>query len=126
MKIFLSLGFRDKIDYDIICEITDMKDKIIASAKWCNIDPDDICFVHNFLYEPKETVRRPSVECLGEAIKKMADCDLVVFSIDWRSYRGCRIEHGIAHSYHIPTDNIDSFVQNPHALMEVTKNVKIN
>lgn len=40
-----------------------------------------------------------SVYCLGRAIIKLSEADIVVFAEGWESARGCRIEHTIAQDY---------------------------
>ena len=41
----------------------------------------------------------PRLYYLGEAIKKMANCDTVVFAKGWQYARGCRIEHEVTRLY---------------------------
>lgn len=40
-----------------------------------------------------------AVYCLGRAILKLSEADLVVFTPGWEAARGCRIEHTIAQDY---------------------------
>lgn len=40
-----------------------------------------------------------SVYCLGRAIIKLSEADIVVFAEGWENARGCRIEHTIAQDY---------------------------
>lgn len=47
------------------------------------------------------------VFCLGLAISKMADADLVVFCLGWSHSRGCMVEHEICKRYDIDMDFIE-------------------
>ena len=89
MKIFLSLPFSGRTKEEVIQDIENAKELI--STKY----PDqDLEFIHNYDYEG---VNR--VECLGEAIKKMATCDKVYLINDWFSHKGCIIEKTVCELY---------------------------
>lgn len=47
----------------------------------------------------KNTKNISTISCLGEAIKAMADADIVCFIGNWRQHRGCLIEYEVARSY---------------------------
>lgn len=91
-KIFLSLGFNGKPETIIMDEINRAKQEI--SSKFP--DEEQIEFVHNYEYEGSNRV-----ECLGEAIKKMATCDFVYFINEWYEHKGCLIEMQVCNLYQI-------------------------
>ena len=97
-RIFLSLGFRGRSEKDIMKDIYKAEEIITLSY------PDeDIEFVHNYDY-----VGNNSVECLGEAIKKMSTCDEVYFINNWVDHKGCRIENKVCILYAIPYKEINT------------------
>lgn len=52
-------------------------------------------------HDPEHHHKNHALYCLGESLKMMADCDLVVFCGDWANTRGCRIEYMAAREYGI-------------------------
>lgn len=115
-KVFLSLGFKGKDDYRVDCEIGDMRDATLDTL----VEEDEIIFVHNHNFGRNDWILHPNVECLGEAIKKMSDCDLVVFANDWQQYEGCKIEHQICMVYGIPIYYMDDWDDEPKIRTEST------
>lgn len=51
-------------------------------------------------FENIESKNKPLL-CLGEALKKMAEADLVYFCKGWENARGCKIEEAAARAYGI-------------------------
>ena len=49
---------------------------------------------------PEYTKNEP-LYCLGLALEKMADADVVVFMRGWNRARGCKVEHHAAKAYGI-------------------------
>lgn len=93
-RIFLSLGFHDRLESDILQDIS--RAKAIISATYSEVE-----FVHNYDYQGTSRL-----DCLGEAIKKMACCDEVYFINNWFNYNGCKIERIICDTYNIPYKSI--------------------
>ena len=91
-RIFLSLGFNKRPEKIVRDTINEAKKKLTS---YC--ENEDVEFVHNYDY-----IGNNSVECLGEAIKKMSTCDIVCFINDWDCYTGCTVEHDICEFYNIP------------------------
>lgn len=46
---------------------------------------------------------RNPLECMGDCIRIMSTCNVVVFVPGWEKSRGCRIEHQCATEYRIST-----------------------
>lgn len=45
---------------------------------------------------------------LGESLKLMSQADVIIFSENWKNFRGCRIEHQAALDYKV-ADIIESY-----------------
>lgn len=99
IKVFISVGMHGRDMEEVRREIEFAED-VIRSAY---IDTK-IEFVHNLDCVAPEGAGR--LYCLGEAIKKMADCDVAYFVGDWRRHRGCRIENAVCKEYDITTFGI--------------------
>ena len=96
MKVFLSLPIHGLSDKAIEEEMRKME-KAVSKLYHSNI----IDFVTNIDFTPEKEVQHMRPYCLGEAIKKMADCNLVVFHPDYRQANGCYIEYEVCDRYHI-------------------------
>jgi hypothetical protein len=67
-------------------------------------------------------IPNPSVWCLGRSIESLGEADLVVFDPEWRTARGCILEHMVCALYNIPyvdmsmdySSNEDSVVDYTH------------
>lgn len=46
---------------------------------------------------------------LGRSLELMSSADIVYFAKGWKKYRGCRVEHLVAHEYDI---KIMNYVEN--------------
>lgn len=114
-KVFLSLPMSGRTDVEIdnnIREMVEMFDNVIIKKfNRMDSDPEHYEFVHNFTkdFDEKAAKRKnPNIYYLGEAIKKMADCDYVLFHKRSIEARGCRIEMEVAKEYDIPRIHIIS------------------
>lgn len=58
--------------------------------------------VDSFDEEAFKEHRNP-LKCLGDCIKIMSTCNVVVFVPGWEKSRGCRVEHQCAVEYNIST-----------------------
>lgn len=114
LRVFLSLPFRGRSNDDIEKSIEGMRKWFFATqtVDGRSYNYNEIQFVDNHKFSPetdgitdvpsKVFTSATSVYCLGEAIKMMARCDLVVFSPDWINATGCRMEMDICRAYHRP------------------------
>lgn len=111
MKVFLSLGLSGKTVTEIDYDIKRMSEKILDIMS--NIAPNEkIEIVHNADYYPDPEERRGRVYCLGEAIKKMDECELVVFHPDYSKHKGCLVEEKVAQLYGIKRFYLQDVIEN--------------
>ena len=94
MKVFLSMGMRDKTIKEIRETINDIANTLKKRFK------EDIEVIDTVVedFENLE-VKNEGLYCLGKSIELLSTADLVVFAEDWDSYRGCKIEHRCAEEY---------------------------
>lgn len=101
IKVFLSLPMNGLTTKEVEEEIAKMEKAVRklyhTTCYWTN----NVEFVTNYYYYPEKEVQRIRPYCLGEAIKKMADCQLVVFHPNYRQANGCWIEYEVCNRYHI-------------------------
>lgn len=94
MKVFLSMGMRDKTIEEIRETMNDIANTLKKRFK------EDIEVIDTVVedFENLE-VKNEGLYCLGKSIELLSTADLVVFAEDWDSYRGCKIEHRCAEEY---------------------------
>ena len=92
MKVFISVGMRGRSDEDIKNDI-DRATKDILN-RWSDAE-----IVDNFVEKPENATER--LYYLGEAIKKLGECDVCYFVGDWWNYSGCAVEHEVCNQYGI-------------------------
>ena len=94
MKVFISLGMRDKTIEEIKEAMNDIANTLKKRFK------EDIEVIDTVVedFENLE-VENEGLYCLGKSIELLSTADLVVFAEDWDSYRGCKIEHRCAEEY---------------------------
>ena len=111
LRIFCSLPMKDKSEEDIEAAIRAMRRWFLATQTTGGREyrPDEVKFIDNASFKPdvpevpaKVISGATRAYCLGEAIKKMSRCDLVLFSNEWLKATGCRFEMDICRAYHIP------------------------
>ena len=100
MKVFMSIGFRNKTEEQVRNELKKAEQR--AKEKFPELA--EAVFVHNYNYsfdgyEIHEHTR--SLMNLSAAIKRMSRCDAVLLINNWPDYRGCCIEHYIVDAYNI-------------------------
>lgn len=112
LRVFCSLPMSGKSDDQIKKAIQSMHawfflTQTVENGR--NYRTDEIAWVDNFDFIPVHPlipVKVPSTKtrayCLGEALKRMATCDIVLFSPEWTNATGCRFEMDICRAYHIP------------------------
>lgn len=91
MRLFVSVPMQDRTEEEIL------QDYEMAVAVVCAFTKEEVEFID--VYNPEMTGK---LNCLGEAIKKMQDADLVFFCRGWETHKGCLIEHQCAVQYGIP------------------------
>lgn len=94
MKVFISMGMRDKTIKEIRETMNDIANTLKKRFK------EDIEVIDTVVedFENLE-VKNEGLYCLGKSIELLSTADLVVFVEDWDSYRGCKIEHRCAEEY---------------------------
>lgn len=97
MKVFLSLPMHGLMDKEIKEELAKMR----KAVKSIYSTVKTIEFATNFYFTPDKDVQHVRPYCLGEAIKAMADCNLVVFHPNYRQANGCYIEYEVCSRYHM-------------------------
>lgn len=111
LRVFMSLPFKGKTYEEIKRAISAMRqwwfltqtvnDRFYRENEVQFIDNSD--FVPDVPEVPAKVMTGFSrAYCLGEAIKKMAMCDVVLFSNEWLNATGCRFEMDICRAYRIP------------------------
>lgn len=96
MKVFISCPMKDRTENEILAERNFAKSEIKE-----RFGDEDIQFIDSYFKEFKlnEQSLNTAVYCLGRAIVKLSEADIVVFCRGWELARGCRIEHTIAQDY---------------------------
>ena len=99
-KVFLCLPMSGRTEEDILKEIDEMKEA--SMHYFLDKHPDcDIVYMTNYVSEAEEESNNP-VFLLGRGIMNlMSQCDVCLFSKNWKDSRGCKIEHDIAEAYNI-------------------------
>ena len=94
MKVFISMGMRDKTIEEIRETMNDIANILKKRFK------EDIEVIDTVVedFENLE-IKNEGLYCLGKSIELLSTADLVVFAEDWDSYRGCKIEHRCAEEY---------------------------
>ena len=94
MKVFISMGMRDKTIEEILESREEISNTLI---KVLNTEIEVIdSIIEDF---DDMDIKDRSLYCLGKSIELLSTADLVVFEEDWDSYRGCKIEHRCAEEY---------------------------
>ena len=88
-RVFLSFPMRGYTGNEII----EMKKEMIPCLKQSEIPID------NYIEQPSWCKER--LWCLGEAIKKLGECDAAIFHYKWKEARGCIVERTVAEQYGI-------------------------
>ena len=99
-KVFLCLPMSGRTEEDILKEIDEMKKASIHYFQ--DKHPGcDIVYMTNYVSEAEEESNNP-IFLLGRGIMNlMSQCDVCLFSKNWKDSRGCKIEHDIAEAYNI-------------------------
>lgn len=97
-KIFLSLPMNGRSKTKVAIEVG----KLVNYAK--SLHPnEDIEFVCTYHQDPApEGLINPRLHYLGNSIKRLAECDYIIFAKDYKTAKGCLVEEFIAKTYGIP------------------------
>lgn len=95
IKIFISCPMKGLSDG----EIRASRDQVYKKFQQ-RLKDDNIIVINSYFpdFETTATIDK-DIYCLGKAITKMAEANIVVFAEGWEKARGCRIEHDVAVSY---------------------------
>ena len=97
MKMFVSTGFKNRGQYEV-------REDIDRATDWFNKRYAFGEVVHNYdcVKPEQEHVKFERIWYVSEAIKKIADCELVYFCEGWQNHTGCLVEYEVAKLYKIP------------------------
>lgn len=113
-RIFLSLPMSGRTDEQIANAIYNNMVSVAIDNKmiFTNNEDELLLFVDNFCISPLEMANMereakdanvPNLVYLGEALKRMATCDAVLFAEDYSLARGCLVEEKVAKMYRLDT-----------------------
>ncbi len=111
MKVFISVPMSGRTDKDVSVEIEQIK-KIFMDYISKTNPGETVEFVDNLDndIDPSrcvDLVNEPLLY-LGEAIRKMAFCDAVLFAPGYHKARGCNIEHEVTKVYGLTFYNLQT------------------
>ena len=103
MRIFLSLGMRNRDEKDVLADIEAAtlyaKDMMSCAHTECEMVDT---------YQQEEAPEDAALTYyLGRSIQILGSCDQVWFINDWKNYRGCRVEYEVCKLYDIPHYELD-------------------
>lgn len=101
MKVFLSVPMHGYNTIEIEKMLDKMKKAVLTIFNKRGDKNGGIEFITNYYFKTGMDILHMRPYCLGEAIKKMADCNLVVFHPDYRQANGCWIEYEVCNRYHM-------------------------
>lgn len=95
-KVFISVGMRGRADEAVWNDIN------MAGRKIYEMFKGDVGIYHNMMCEKPDYSKEPGrLYYLGEAIKKLGECDVCYFVEGWQNYKGCKAEYEICKLYGI-------------------------
>lgn len=95
MKVFISLPMRGRSAETIQNTLNSAKIALREDLKWL-----DVTFL-DCTDKIDSRGKNEGLEGLGEAIKRMADADVVAFVPGWPLSEGCQVEHDVAIRWNI-------------------------
>lgn len=95
-KVFISVGMRGRSDDEVVNDIK----RAIMNIQYLYGENVIVQHITNWTTEPKPdgAIR---LYYLGEAIKKLGDCDACYFVKGWKNYKGCIVENTVCQLYGI-------------------------
>lgn len=107
-KIFFSLPFKNRTEDEVTTDVKKMYKAFIKRYRNEFFDEcDEVKFVTNWDYTAPADSKNPRANQVGEAIKRMSDCDIVLFHPDWKFAKGCEVEHLMCEIYKMPYINME-------------------
>lgn len=94
IKIFISVGMSGRNEKNVRNDIKRVKEKAMKIFY-----REELEFIDNFDCPPPKIPNK--LYYLGEAIKKLGECDYCIFADGWKEYKGCKIELEICKQYGI-------------------------
>ncbi len=96
-KIFISVGMNGRTFEDVSADLKRAEEWIFENI----FEPgcEDVTVVDNL--DCSTPVGGSRLWCLGEAIKKLGECDTCFFVKGWEKYKGCLVEMDICNLYGI-------------------------
>ncbi len=99
-KVFISLPMRDRTNDEIRKDMNDILSLVKSVYEETGEDVELIDTVNE--NSPNPDVKNDGVWYLGGSILDLCEADLAIFHPEWRTARGCIIEHMICAMYNIP------------------------
>lgn len=101
IKVFVSLPMSG-IDSDKVYKR--MKEIFVKFCIVIGRKDNSITLIDQFFkaFADKESIKNVPVWCLGDSIKMMSKASIVIFSENYMTARGCRVEKNICVDYNIP------------------------
>lgn len=100
MNVFISLPFSGQPSYIVKKRIVDISETIKCHYKdlgWSQ----EIVIIDNYNH-PELGKDAHRLMHLGRSIQQLSEAEIIFFSWDWVTAKGCKIEHKIAEEYGIP------------------------
>ena len=117
LRVFVSVPMHGRAEEEILADIEEAKgafnkffgldfdgDKVQFMDAYTREDAPDETLHKSMWY--KDNVRNDRLWYLGDAIKDMAICDIILFARDSYKAKGCQIEDYVASTYNIPSIKI--------------------
>lgn len=107
LRVFISVPMSGRGEAEVAADIEEAK---AAFNKFFGLDFDGDCveFVNTFVQEEApDECRKDRVWHLGNSIKILSTCDVVLFAKNSYRAKGCNVEDDISDSYGIPSIRID-------------------
>lgn len=98
-RIFVSVPFAGRTFEEVNREMQVLKNKYMHENGYTveDLKYDRIEFVDNWDYDPEIPLnpgcKVPKLKCICNALFLMSYCDDAIFSENWKTARGCQIEH---------------------------------
>lgn len=97
MKVFISIPMKGRSDIEIKKEMN-----LVANAIKMEYG-DHIEIIDSFIADsPPDNAGRDGVWYLAKSIEMLGQAQLAVFIGEWKTARGCIVEHQVATLYNIP------------------------
>ena len=100
VHIFISVPMSGRNQTDVINDLNRAMRYIINYKKELDYEYDEIIFKADAYKKPKLDYE-PRLECLGEDIKILGECNACFFCVGWKESKGCNIEREVCKQYGI-------------------------